>query len=207
MSIEQALAYSMPSDQRIETLHRKYAKTEADFRLIFTHSTIVKEIAMQLLDAKQALQLDRELVRVGCMLHDIGVYDVIVDGAYVQAVRHGVIGEEILKKEGFPEAIWRIASHHTGTGLTAEDVAAQELPIPPADYLAETDEERLVMYADKFHTKGIPRPFFNSFEECRESLGRFGEDKVEKFDALAEQFGKPDLAPLIDTYGHPIKER
>lgn len=160
---------------------------------------------MGLLDAKPIAGIDRELVHVGCMLHDIGAYEVIVDGAWVQGVRHGVIGEVILKKEGFSEAIWRIASHHTGTGLTARDVVSQSLPIPPADYTASTDEERLIMYADKFHTKGIPQPFFHAFEECRESLEKFGEDKAKVFDELALKFGKPNLMPLAAEFGYPIK--
>ncbi len=37
----------------------------------------------------------------------------------------------------------------------------QNLPVPPADYLAETPEERLVMYADKFHSKSHPGRFLS----------------------------------------------
>lgn len=38
---------------------------------------------------------------------------------------------------------------------------SQNLPVPPADYLAETAEERLVMYADKFHSKSRPTRFLS----------------------------------------------
>lgn len=48
---------------------------------------------------------------------------------------------------------------HTGVGLTKEDVLVQGLPLPPADYVAITPEERLVMYADKFHSKTTPPTF------------------------------------------------
>lgn len=67
-------------------------------------------------------------------------------------------GEAILKSEGFPEKLWRFASHHTGVGLT-RDVINQKLPLPEADYLVETDEELLVMYADKFHSKQLVKTF------------------------------------------------
>src|ERR1700722_13869884 len=50
---------------------------------------------------------------------------------------------DLVREEGFPEVIRRFASHHTGVGLSREDVLRQELPLPPGDYLAETPEETL----------------------------------------------------------------
>lgn len=150
---------------------------------------------MQLLDARPIAGIDRQLVHVGCLLHDIGAYDVLEAGKFVAGVKHGVIGEEILKKEGFPEVIWRFASHHTGVGLTEEDVKEQGLPIPVADYTAKTNEEQLIMYADKFHSKSNPPiepPYFCTFEWFHNSIQKFGADKMAKLDALAELFGKPD---------------
>lgn len=199
----------LPTDQQIRELHRKYAKTDADFNLLYTHCQVVEAIAMQLLDAKPQPGIDRELVHVGCMLHDIGAYDVLVDGKFVQGVRHGTIGEEILKSEGYPETIWRFASHHTGVGLTAKDVVDQNIPIPVADYTAQTDEERLVMYADKFHSKSNPPlepPYFCTFEWFRDSVKQFGPDRAAKFDNLAELFGKPDLVSLSKRFGYDIKD-
>ena len=126
------------------------------FALIYTHCQVVDAIAAQLLDAKPNSQIDRDLLHVACMLHDIGAYDVLENGKFVDGVRHGVIGEKILRNEGFPEQIWRFASHHTGVGLTKQDVINQNLSIPSADYTANTPEERLLMYADKFHSKSKP---------------------------------------------------
>lgn len=196
------------TDQDIKKLHQKYAKTEADFTLIYTHCQVVEAIAMQLLDAKPIDSINRELVHVGCLLHDIGAYDVLEGGKFVRGVRHGVIGEEILKSEGFSEVIWRFASHHTGVGLSEQDVVDQNLPIPVADYIAETDEERLLMYADKFHSKSKPpleAPYFCDFDWFRSSVQKFGPDKAAKFDALADKFGKPDLRPLSERFGYAIK--
>lgn len=157
----------IPTDQEIESLHLKYAKNETDFALIYGHCRVIEAVAMQLLDAKPSIAVDRELVHVGSLLHDIGAYSVISDeGRFVQGVRHGVFGEAILKEEGFPEDIWRFASHHTGVGLTEQDAQDQNLPIPVADYTARTDEERLIMYADKFHSKSHPPaepPYFCTF--------------------------------------------
>jgi hypothetical protein len=44
--------------------------------------------------------------------------------------------------------------HQAGVGLRREDVIRQGLPLPPADYLAETSEERLVMYVDVRDVRG-----------------------------------------------------
>lgn len=198
----------LPTNQQIKQLHQKYAKSDADLTLIYTHCQIVEAIAMQLLDAKPIQGIDRDLVRVGCLLHDIGAYEVLEEGKFVRGVRHGAIGEDILKNEGFSETIWRFASHHTGVGLTEQDVMDQNLPIPVADYTAKTNEERIIMYADKFHSKSNPpseAPYFCSFDWFRNSVQRFGSDKAAKFDALAELFGKPDLIALSEQFGHTIK--
>lgn len=198
---------SLPTDHQIESLHRKYARSEQDFNLIYTHCQIVEAIAMQLID-NRTLPIDRQLVHVGCMLHDLGVYPLMDrEGRITKGVTHGIIGEELLKSEGFPEVIWRLASHHTGVGLTKEDVVNQGLPIPIADYTAVTDEERMVMYADKFHTKNRPPtdpPHFCTFEWYKSSVRQFGEDKIIKFEALADLFGKPDIEPLSERFNQPI---
>ena len=198
----------LPTDQQIKNLHQKYAKTDADLTLIYTHCQIIEAIAMQLLDKNPIKDIDRNLVHVGCLLHDIGAYDVLEDGEFVQGVRHGIIGENILKSEGFSETIWRFASHHTGVGLTKKDVLDQKLPIPVADYTARTIEEKLVMYADKFHSKSNPpseAPYFCSFDWFHNSVQKFGVDKAAKFDTLAKLFGKPDLVALSKQFKHAIK--
>lgn len=170
---------------------------------------MVDAIAAQLLDAKPNSQIDRDLLHVACMLHDIGAYDVLENGKFVDGVRHGVIGEQILRNEGFPEQIWRFASHHTGVGLTKQDVINQNLSIPPADYTANTPEERLLMYADKFHSKSKPPkepPYFCTFEWYYNLVQKFGSDKQAKFQALADEFGKPDIALVAGKFCFSIKD-
>lgn len=195
------------SAQDLEKLHRKYAPSEEIFDLVFTHCNIILDIANQLI-VRGDFAVNVDLVRVGCMVHDIGVHPlfdssgVLRDG--VNYITHGTEGEAILKSKGFPEKLWRFASHHTGVGLTKEDIITQKLPLPEVDYLAETDEELLVMYADKFHSKTTP-PYFNSYEWYKNDIIRFGEDKVKKFEAMAVKFGIPDLAPLSKKYGFEIR--
>jgi uncharacterized protein len=151
----------IPTDRQIRALHERYAPNREAFELVHTHCEIVATVAEQLL-GRYRPALDVGLVRAGSLLHDIGVYRLYgatgeLDGK--NYVRHGVLGHALLRGLGFPEAVSRFCSHHTGVGLNREDVLRQGLPLPAGDYLADTDEERLVMYADKFHSKTAPPVF------------------------------------------------
>jgi uncharacterized protein len=200
----------VPADGEIRALHERYAPTPEAFDLVYSHCEIVCGIAEQLLGRAGAglgVDLDASLVRAGCLLHDIGVYR-LYDSAGVLDhegyVRHGVLGHELLRTEGFAETVCRFCSCHTGMGLSRDDVRRQGLPIPVADYLAESGEERLVMYADKFHSKTRP-PRFVSPDSYAVNLRRFGEDKVAVFASMREEFGEPDLEPFIEVYGHALR--
>ncbi|MGV9692838.1 HD domain-containing protein [Streptomyces sp. NPDC003444] len=195
----------LPSVDEIRALHRKHAPHEEAFELVFTHCEIVWRIAERLLP-RSGENLDPELVRAGCLLHDIGVYRLYdaegrLDGR--NYIRHGILGHELLAAEGLPETVCRFCSCHTGVGLTKEDVLAQGLPLPPADYVAVTPEERIVMYADKFHSKSTP-PRFLSPETYAVSVSRFGQDKVAAFGALRTVYGDPELDGLAAAYGHAL---
>jgi len=186
----------IPTDAEILALHAKYAPTPAALDLVYGHCVIVRGIAEQLL--ARVDDIDGDLVRAGALLHDIGVYRLYDDAGeldHADYIRHGVLGHELLAEEGLPERICRFASHHTGVGISRDEVIRQGLPIPPGDYMAETREETIVMYADKFHTKTTP-PAFLTAAGYAASVGRFGADKLAAFEALRERFGDPDLASL-----------
>ena len=188
----------IPGDERIRALHERHAPSRAAFELVYGHCVIVREIAEELLG--RAPGLDAGLVRAGSLLHDIGVYRLYgADGRLDHAnyIRHGLLGHELLAEEGLPEALCRFCSHHTGVGLTREDVRTQRLPLPVADYLPETDEERLVTYADKFHSKSDPSRFVSA-DAYAASVRRFGPAKEAAFDALRHRFGEPRRAAPAD---------
>ncbi|GGR27378.1 HD domain-containing protein [Streptomyces roseolus] len=195
----------IPSYDDIRALHRKHAPSDAAFELVFTHCEIVAAIAEQLL-ARHGRGTDAELVRAGCLLHDIGVYRLYdsagrIDGA--SYVTHGVLGHRLLAEEGLPETLCRFCSCHTGVGLTQEDVLTQGLPIPPADYVPVTPEERMVMYADKFHSKSTP-PRFVSPDTFEAGIARFGPEKVTVFQTLRRLYGDPELEALAAAHGHAV---
>jgi uncharacterized protein len=194
----------IPTDEQIRALHERYAPNQEAFDLVHTHCRIVCAVAEQLLPGRPALDVD--LIRAGSLLHDIGVYRLYgADGALEEAnyLRHGVLGHALLRELGFPESLCRFCSHHTGVGLSRDDVLRQGLPLPAGDYLADTEEERLVMYADKFHSKTTP-PVFVTAASYAVRVRRFGEDKATAFAAMVEYFGEPDLQRLARHHGHPL---
>jgi uncharacterized protein len=197
----------LPTTDEIEALHKKYATNDEMFQWVYVHCQAVWSIAEQLID-RNNLQVNVDLVRVGCLLHDIGVYplfddfDKLRDGEHY--ITHGIRGDEILQSEGLGEVIRRFASHHTEVSLTKEAIETAGLPLPHQDFLAETPEERLVMYADKFHSKQNP-PCFNSYEWYKKFVGKFGDDRPTKFEKLGQEFGIPDIEKLAKQYGHAIR--
>lgn len=195
-----------PTVEDARALHTKHAPTPAALELIHTHCEIVAALALDLAD-RGRLDVDHDLVRIGALVHDIGVYTLyepdgtITPGTYI---RHGVAGHAILQAEGWPDQIARICSCHTGVGLTRQDIEHQHLPIPPGDYTAVTREEKLVMYADKFHTKASPPSFLTPDAYARD-VARFGPDKEAIFAEFRAAFGDPDLEPLRARYAHALR--
>jgi uncharacterized protein len=197
----------IPTEAETLALHERHAPTPQALDLVWTHCQIVAAVAAQLLArSASGFGADPAMVRAGCLLHDIGVYR-LYDKAgnldYARYIRHGVLGHELLAGEGYPETLCRFASHHTGVGLTAQDVLRQELPLPPGDYRAGTPEETVVMYADKFHTKTSP-PAFLTGAAYAASVARFGPDKETAFAAMRAALGEPDLGPLASVWGHRV---
>ena len=190
----------------MRALHERFAPSAAAFELVHTHCRIVDRIAGDLLAGKPQ-DVDPDVVHVGAMLHDVGVYALYQgDGRLDHAgyVRHGILGDELLRDSGLPDAICRFCSCHTGMGLTAQDVLRQHLPLPVRDYLPVTLEEELVMYADKFHSKTDP-PEFVTAGAYAVGVRRFGDEKVRRFEGLVDRFGEPDVDGLSRIFGHAVR--
>lgn len=191
----------LPTYDEIVTLHKKYAPTKEGFDLVFTHCLIVNDIAQQFVASFNG-KVDENLVRVGCLLHDIGVYRLFFDDGTIDHknyIKHGTLGYELLREEGFDDQICKFASHHTGVGLGKDEIIREDLPLPHDDFYAESVEEEIVMYSDKFHTKTNP-PKLLLADTYAESLRRFGEDKVEKFHEYQKKYGTPSLELLAQKY-------
>ncbi len=195
----------LPTADQVKALHERFAPHPAALDLVWTHCEIVARIAEQVV-ARLHEPVDGRLVRAGALLHDVGVHRLYeADGRLDHRgyVRHGLLGEELLRGLGLPEILCRFCSHHTGVGITHEDVVRQGLPLPARDYLAETLEEEVVMYADSFHSKTSP-PVFLTAATYATTISRFGADKAARFEAMVGRFGEPHLDGLSRTYGFAV---
>lgn len=197
---------ALPTRNEVKLLHKKYAPSQKVFEEIWQHSEIIRDIAFELIDNNNLASINKKLVETGCLLHDIGVYHLYsIEGILDEEnyIQHGVLGYKLLKDNGFEEQLCRFASHHTGVGLTAEEIARNDLPLPKEDLLADTEEERLVMYSDKFHSK-MPSQF-NTFEWYKKHVMRFGNDKVKEFKQMAVDYGIPDIKSTASLYRQNIR--
>jgi uncharacterized protein len=170
----------------------KYYPLDDDLRrLLLKHSRQVADRCLLVCDCHPELHLDTTFIEEAAMLHDIGIRWCHAPGIFCMGdepyLRHGLIGGELLRREGFPRHA-RVCERHTGTGITLRQIEQQQLPLPPGDYTPETLEEQLVCYADKFFSKSHPDRVLSA-EEVAVSLERFGHEGVEKFIAWHRLFG------------------
>ena len=167
-----------------ELIHRYCEGNPALEDILLKHSSDVANRALKIADKHPEFQLDRQFLYEAAMLHDIGIVKVDAPSIYCYGpepyIRHGLLGGEILRKEGLP-AHARVAERHTGTGLTRLNILQQALPLPPDDYVPETLEEQIICYADKFYSK-TKLDEEKTFERALASLRKFGEDGLRIFE-------------------------
>ena len=82
---------------------------------------------------------DRELIRKGALLHDIG-------RSRTHGITHAIEGVEIARKYGYSQDVLNIIERHIGAGITEEE--AERLGLPKKSYLPQTLEEKIVAHAD-----------------------------------------------------------
>ena len=168
-------------------------------RLLLLHSSQVCNKALAIAAASD-VKLDLEVVRVGAMLHDIGIGHCHAPGIFcvgdANYIEHGTMGAAMLRQYGRKydldlEAYALICERHTGSGITAAEVAAQKLPLAIKDYLPVTNEEKLMALADKFFSKSGDQQE-KPFAKVRKSMAKFGDASLSRFDELCRTFGVTD---------------
>jgi uncharacterized protein len=109
---------------------------------VIKHCETVAEFAVEIAEAceEKGISVDRKLVEIGAILHDIG-------RSKTHSVHHVVVGAKIAKSLGLPEPVISIIKRHVGGGITAKE--AKRLGWPKDVYIPQTLEEKIVSYADK----------------------------------------------------------
>ncbi len=106
--------------------------------------------------------VDRELVRLGGLLHDIG-------RSRTHDIKHAIAGVEIGRSLGFSEQLLKIIERHVGAGITAAE--ARRLGLPEQDYVPLTREEKLVSYADNLISGERELSYAEALDRFKRILG------------------------------------
>jgi uncharacterized protein len=183
----------------LEIIGHFYPEDTPFRQMLLKHSYQVCTKAESIMELPEAgsTGLNRELVIRGALLHDIGIGrchapDILCMGTEPY-IAHGVIGAQMLRNFGTEtgmdlEAYARICERHTGTGLTAEDIRRQHLPLPERDFLPETPEEKLICLADKFYSKSGNMEE-KSLSRIVRSMEKFGPETQKRWQELCGLFG------------------
>lgn len=162
--------------------------------LLLTHSVAVARKALEIIDKKNLYNLlDCEFVENAAMLHDIGIIKTHAPSIHCEGnlpyLCHGIAGREILDGLGLPEKYGLVCERHTGSGISKQDIIKNNLPLPRRDFLPVSLEEKLICYADKFFSKSTDPTLEKDINTVRNSMMKFGEPALMRFDELYELFG------------------
>ena len=175
----------------LSIINKYYESGSPLWQILIRHSLQVSDKALQIASS-HSLDLVSSDIVTAAMLHDIGIF--LTDAPGIECygeqpyICHGILGAELLRREDCPEWLCRIAERHTGSGLSAEYIAAHDLPLPHRDFVPETMLEKLICYADKFYSKSGDM-CEKSLDRVRESMRRHGSDTLTRFDQLHSHFG------------------
>ena len=174
-----------------ESIIDKYYKGNGKLKdILLRHSKAVAQKALAIADAHPELHLDRQFIIEAAMVHDIGI--IKTDAPDIQCfgaepyIRHGVLGAEMMRAEGFPLHA-RVCERHTGAGLSLKEIEEQHLPLPHEDLLPETLEEKAICYADKFFSK-TKLDHEKTLEQAERSVAKHGEEGLKRFREMEQIF-------------------
>ena len=104
---------------------------------VIEHSIAVCKKAFKI--AENFPNADKELIRKGALLHDIG-------RSRTHSIHHAVEGCKIAREYGYSQDVLNIIERHIGAGITEEE--ASKLGLFKKSYVPETLEEKIVAHAD-----------------------------------------------------------
>jgi len=131
------------SEREAVKLLKKHACDDDAFKGVLGHAKAVRKFAKEIGDNVKGVDLD--FIETASLLHDIGRFKCRPGSK--NAIKHGVVGGEMLRDEGYEEYAL-VAERHLGPGISKEDVLEQGLDLPARDYIPISKEEKIIAYAD-----------------------------------------------------------
>lgn len=190
----------------LSIIEKHYPTGSLRWRIYLPHCQAVRDLALAIASANPELGADPEILEVGAMLHDIGIFmtDAPEIGCHgdLPYLAHGYKGRELLEKEGLPE-IAPVCERHIGVGITVQDITDRNLPLPHRDMTPQTIEEQIICYADKFFSKSAHNLLKTKpLEKVKKSISKYGEDKWKIFEEMMALFG---LDSVYSNTNSPFK--
>ena len=168
-----------------------YSNIHPAREILLTHSQLVRDKSLEIAIKHPELKADKQFIAEAALLHDIGIF--LTDAPSIGChgnhpyICHGYLGRELLEKEGLKKH-GLVCERHTGTGLTVEEIKAQNLPLPHRDMVPRSIEEQIICFADSFFSKGHDLKEEKKTDNIMKSLKKFGNEKVKIFSLWCEMF-------------------
>lgn len=173
------------SEKEAIKLLKKYSSSEDDFKKVLRHCKSVSKVAVDI--GKKVKDVDLDFVKSASLLHDIGRFQSGLKGKEV--IKHGIIGADILRREGLYEHAL-VAERHLGAGISREEIEEQGLSLPLNDYIPISREEKIITHADNLIFGHRVGTIEEAVERFRDELGEKAAKKVEKLAKEVEDMKK-----------------
>lgn len=112
-------------------------------------SEYAREIASRI--SQRGIAINIHIAMLGGLLHDLAVPH--VERGEILPIQHGYVAGQLLRNRGLVR-LARIAECHIGSGITAQEIANNDLPLPHQNFLPQSIEEKVVTFADKIDALG-----------------------------------------------------
>ncbi|MFA5303180.1 MAG: HDIG domain-containing metalloprotein [Candidatus Nanoarchaeia archaeon] len=176
----------------LKLIKKYYNKDSVNYKILIKHAKQVTLKALEIASRVPELHPDIEFIKNGCMLHDIGIFMIHAPeiGCFGNEpyIKHGVLGKELLEKEGL-NTLALVCERHTGVGITKEEIIKNKLPLPKRDLAPLSIEEEIISFADLFFSKN-PKSINHEFtlQEIIERQKKHGKEKIAKLNEWIKKF-------------------
>lgn len=176
-----------------DILKRYYLPGTDPYKTLVNHSRIVMQISLDIAGRLSRLNPDLDFIRDAALLHDIGIFLTRAPSIGCTGeqpyVCHGYLGKKLLDELGVPPEYGRVCERHTGAGITRENILSNNLPLPPRDMVPVTLEEKIICFADKFHSKNpAAGNRILSGEQVKKSLEKIHPEHARRFSEWIAEF-------------------
>lgn len=176
--------------ENVKKIIEKYYKdSPLAYQKIITHGESVMQKALSISKKNTNFSIDLEFIKEAAMLHDIGV--ILTDAPKIGCfgknpyIMHGVLGKEVLEKEGFSRHAL-VCERHVGAGITKKEIIDKKLNLPKRDMIPITTEEEIICIADKFFSKSDNKE--KTIQEVQLEMQEYGEDSKSRINKLMKKY-------------------